>query len=119
MLPKRAFGIDISYAQATFAPPERNDLDFVILKASQANFPDPKFGSYYPPALRIPIRGAYHYFITSRVTTTEMKPIGAKKNKQGGQTTAETVEIAGFTWHEQAEVFLQQVKDNQPADKDA
>lgn len=50
MTPKRAHGIDISYAQKTFKPPPaaESDLDFVILKASQANFPDPRFAEYYP-----------------------------------------------------------------------
>ncbi len=108
MAAKRAFGIDVSYAQKTFKPPDAHDLDFVVLKASQANFADHTFEEYYPAALKVPVRGAYHYFVTSRVT---VKRTVEKKEKKKKITTTETVQIPGFGWQEQAEIFLQQVKD--------
>lgn len=108
MAAKRAFGIDVSYAQKTFNPPDAHDLDFVALKASQANFADHTFEEYYPAALKVPVRGAYHYFVTSRVT---VKRTVEKKEKKKKITTTETVQIPGFGWQEQVEIFLQQVKD--------
>lgn len=106
MAVKRAFGIDVSYAQKTFNPPDTHDLDFVVLKASQANFPDPTFEDYYPAALKVPTRGAYHYFVTTTVTTK--RPV-EKKVKKKKITTIETVQIPGFGWKEQAEIFLDRV----------
>lgn len=101
MVTKRAHGIDISYAQQKLDPPPQNkaDIDFVILKASQGDFPDPKLKIFYPSAKQFPIRGAYHYFITSKV---EMNPVGStnkstKKNK------------TGYGYKEQAESFLKSV----------
>lgn len=59
----RAHGIDISLWQGSFDPPEdRDDLNFVIVKASDGTAEDPKFESYLDPIRNVPIRGAYHYF---------------------------------------------------------
>lgn len=122
---RRAFGIDISDWQITFRPPpEANDLDFVILKASQANFGERTFQEFYAAASGIPIRGAYHYFITSRVLPADGQPVKSqikagkdksekKKGKKPPKSSSQSnspAELPGFTWQEQADVFLNQVK---------
>jgi len=60
----RAFGADISSHQDHFN--FRGNLDFVILRASVGTVADRRFQSYMPEALRVPVRGAYHYLTSAR-----------------------------------------------------
>ena len=58
----RAKGIDVSHWQDTFKP---EGLDFVIIKATEGyNWVDPKLDEHWTKAQTVPIRGAYHYFLT-------------------------------------------------------
>ena len=120
MATKRAHGIDISQWQATFSPTDehKSDIDFVILKASQSNFSDPKFENYYPSSLGIPLRGAYHYFETLKYTTSELlskakgkKQKGKKQKKQKKQKKAAKINVRLRDGKEQADFFLDRVKD--------
>lgn len=76
MIGKRAHGIDISHYQEELIPPPDNnaDIDFVILKASQAKRPDSAFEHLYLAAKEFPLRGAYHYFVTRSYRTSELLP---------------------------------------------
>ena len=60
---KRARGIDISKWQIYFN--FKDNLDFVIIKASEGLYPDPKFDELAGHASDVPLRGAYHYYRTS------------------------------------------------------
>ncbi|MFC1923391.1 GH25 family lysozyme [Chloroflexota bacterium] len=131
MVTKRAHGID---------PPAKNksDIDFVILKASQGDFIDPNFNDFYPTAEQYPFRGAYHYYITSKVeinlgegtkkgkppenVTTKKGKKSSKKTKKGkksakgnrkGKNSAKGTEKIylkdGYDWEEQAKQFLKVV----------
>ena len=130
MSTKRAHGIDISYAQEKFDPPAKNisDIDFVILKASQGDFTDPNFNDFYPTAEQYPFRGAYHYYITSKVeinlgegtkkgkpperVTTKKGKKSAKKIKKGKESAKGTEKVYlkdGYDWEEQAKHLLKVV----------
>lgn len=140
MVTERAHGIDISYAQEKFDPPAKkiSDIDFVILKASQGDFTDPNFNDFYPTAEQYPFRGAYHYYVTSKVeinlgegtkkgkppesVTTKKGKKSAKKTKKGnksakvnrkGKNSAKGTEKIylkdGYDWEEQAKHFLKVV----------
>ncbi len=55
----RAFGADISHHQGRFQ--FRDNLDFIILRASVGLTPDRRFQQFLLEAQRVPVRGAYHY----------------------------------------------------------
>jgi GH25 family lysozyme M1 (1,4-beta-N-acetylmuramidase) len=60
----RAFGVDISSHQDHFN--FRGNLDFVIMRASVGTLADKRFERYMPEAMRVPVRGAYHYLTSAR-----------------------------------------------------
>lgn len=60
----RAKGIDISHWQDSFT--YNGQIDFVIQKATEGwSWTDPKFEEFLPEVQKVPIRGAYHYFMTA------------------------------------------------------
>lgn len=89
MIGKRAHGIDISYYQEELKTPPQNsaEIDFVVLKASQANREDGAFERLYLAARDFPLRGAYHYFITQRSRTSELLAdmVASAKKVKGGK----------------------------------
>jgi len=59
----RPIGVDISHWDGMFDPAKATKpIDFVIQKASESLFPDPKFAAFRDSIMKVPIRGAYHYF---------------------------------------------------------
>jgi hypothetical protein len=60
----RAMGADISRHQDTFS--FRGNLDFIALRASVGNTPDSAFQRFQPEAQKVPVRGAYHYMLSSQ-----------------------------------------------------
>jgi hypothetical protein len=60
----RAKGIDISHWQETFK--YVGQIDFIIQKVTEGwSWTDPKFEEFLPEVKKVPIRGAYHYYLTS------------------------------------------------------
>jgi GH25 family lysozyme M1 (1,4-beta-N-acetylmuramidase) len=139
MTTRRARGIDISTYQRQFNPPDaiRDEIDFVVLKASQNLNQDGKFEEFYSQtqSLDIPIKGAYHYFITSkqekskllrkrdldpkvRKTLTDADKV--KLYKKNGYQWLEikdykqlihVTRIPAADWKKQADFFINAVKD--------
>lgn len=127
---KRAHGIDISVWQGSFNPPAaiKDEIDFVVLKASQGTGIDGKFESFYPKAVEFPIRGAYHYFETLNIKTSQLLDESAKKKREIKESPVVTVFVKGIArkvpkvlinsfnkdgdgWKEQADFFIKTVKD--------
>jgi hypothetical protein len=81
MVARRAHGIDISAWQKIFNPPDeiKEEIDFVILKASQEKSRDRKFESFYSAAMNFPLRGAYHYYTTLNTKSSKLLPKSAIK----------------------------------------
>lgn len=129
---KRAHGIDISQWQGTFDPTPENltDIDFVILKITQSgDYVDPGFSSrnFYTSALKVPIRGGYHFYRTRKYKSSELLPESSlpKKflkgphrtvrlldgsNKDVPESIIRVFEKEGPDWMAQAEFFLETVK---------
>jgi len=59
----RAKGIDISKWQQEFI--FQNNIDFVIIKATEGWGIDPWYRENLPEVMKCPIRGAYHYYRTA------------------------------------------------------
>ncbi len=132
MTTKRAHGMDISQWQGKFQPTPETlvDVDFAILKVTQAdNFLDPGFSlrNFYELALKVPIRGAYHFFRTKTYKTSELLPesIVPKKSLKGPKRTVtledgsqvevpvsliHVFEREGPNWDVQAGFFLETVQ---------
>jgi GH25 family lysozyme M1 (1,4-beta-N-acetylmuramidase) len=137
MATRRARGIDISTYQRQFNPPDemKNKIDFVVLKASQNLYQDGKFEEFYTQSLDIPIKGAYHYFITLEQETSKLVrkrdlDRNIKKNFQyaaevkiytkSGYKWVESmvkkplIRVSRFPaadWKKQADFFIETVKD--------
>ena len=132
MTTRRAQGIDISYWQREFNPPDRikDKIDFIVLRASKDDFKDGKFEDFYLKSLNFPIRGAYHYYATSRTESSSLNPgnefeekphnFNPDKHKhifhKGKWKYVKTkgikkIDGTGANWQEQADLFLEQIKD--------
>ena len=139
MTTRRARGIDISTYQRQFNPPDaiRDEIDFVVLKASQNLYQDGKFEEFYShsQSLDIPIKGAYHYFITLEQETSKLilkrdLDRNIKKNfknaeeakiyTKNGLTWVESIvkkplirvsPTPAADWKKQADFFIKAVKD--------
>lgn len=61
---ERAHGIILSYWDQSFDPSvNRDDIDFVIFKATEGNqYVDPTFEEYVRASRSIPMRGAFHFY---------------------------------------------------------
>ena len=59
----RAKGIDISKYQQQFT--FKNNIDFIVAKATEGWASDPWFGPNMPEIQKVPRRGAYHYYRTA------------------------------------------------------
>ncbi|MFH1907787.1 MAG: glycoside hydrolase family 25 protein [Chloroflexota bacterium] len=58
----RAHGVDLSHWDVAFDPAKATgQIDFAIMKASDATFRDKKFAEIWSGVQKVPIRGAYHY----------------------------------------------------------
>ena len=68
----RARGIDISHYQQSFT--FKNNIDFIVIKATEGIGKDDKFEELMESAKDVPIKGAYHYF------RTEVSPILQAEN---------------------------------------
>lgn len=135
MTTKRAHGIDISQWQGEFHPTPETliDVDFAILKVTQADdFKDPGFLSknFYESALKIPIRGAYHFYRTKTYKTSELLSESSvpKKVLKGPKRTVilpngqnqkvpegriHVFDKIGPDWDAQAQFFLEAVRDKE------
>lgn len=85
MSTRRAHGIDISYWQRDFDIKlvSADDLDFAILKASQMDWTDTAFETLNAATGSIPIRGAYHYYVSRKYETSHIKSLPeSKKGKK-------------------------------------
>jgi GH25 family lysozyme M1 (1,4-beta-N-acetylmuramidase) len=138
MAVRRARGIDISTYQRQFNPPDeiKGEIDFIVLKASQNLNRDGKFEEFYSQSVNIPIRGAYHYFITSKqekskllrkrdldpkvrktLTDADKVKIYKKKNEYEWVETSDykqLIHVSHFPaaeWKIQADFFINTVKD--------
>jgi GH25 family lysozyme M1 (1,4-beta-N-acetylmuramidase) len=130
MTKRRAHGVDISAWQKTFNPPDaiKEEIDFVVLKASQGITRDGKFESFYSTASEFPIQGAYHYYTTTSMKTSKLLPESGFRKRElkdspkvtiinnGTSITVPKVRIqsisnTGVGWQEQADFFIKTVKD--------
>ena len=60
---ERAHGIEISLWVESFDPTVNpDDIDFVVVKATEGNSVDRKFEEFLGPIQQIPMRGAWHFF---------------------------------------------------------
>jgi GH25 family lysozyme M1 (1,4-beta-N-acetylmuramidase) len=128
MAGRRAHGVDISEWQGIFNPPDeiKDEIDFVVLKASQNKYRDPKFENFYSTAMNFPIRGAYHYYVTSNTETSKLLPESAVKKREIKQSKVvqvvdngkarkvpevliKTIPRKGAGWKEQADFFIETV----------
>ena len=77
----RAKGIDISKYQNKFT--FQNNVDFVIIKATEGWAVDPWYGFNVDEVVKAPVRGAYHYFRTASDPIVQANNLIANTKEKG------------------------------------